>query len=262
MDDVSKSIDINQSYFLLEKDKVRNSKIRNSWRSIMYNKKGKKAGCCEEWLSYNKFFEDMFPTWKEGNIIQRIEKDKPFSKDNCFWTERCNQAQSKLLKLEHNGEIKTIKEWSIITGMSYMGIRLRYFHTKKLGKELNSQEIIYGKNHFRNREVKSAKDLSFQKVKDKASKMVSSYKIKDKRKGFITDINTEWMIENILYESCSYCGTKERVGCDRKDNLKGHTKDNCVPCCIVCNTVRNSFFTVEEMKKIGSFLKTEIFSKR
>jgi hypothetical protein len=45
------------------------------------------------------------------------------------------------------------------------------------------------------------------------------------------------------------------IGCDRLDNDKGHTKDNVVPCCVSCNTVRGNNFTYEEMLVIGKTLK-------
>ena len=47
----------------------------------------------------------------------------------------------------------------------------------------------------------------------------------------------------------------EKIGCDRVDNSKGHTKDNVVPCCITCNTVRNRNFSVSEMLRIGSIIR-------
>lgn len=45
------------------------------------------------------------------------------------------------------------------------------------------------------------------------------------------------------------------------NNNKGHLKNNIVPCCYKCNTIKNNFFTFEEMKKIGKFLNEEIYKK-
>lgn len=36
---------------------------------------------------------------------------------------------------------------------------------------------------------------------------------------------------------------------DRIDNTKGHTKDNCVTCCKLCNTTRMDNYTHEEFLK-------------
>ena len=41
-----------------------------------------------------------------------------------------------------------------------------------------------------------------------------------------------------------------------KDNSKGHTYDNVVPCCYVCNCARNNNFTFEEMKQLGKTIKS------
>ena len=83
--------------------------------------------------------------------------------------------------------------------------------------------------------------------------MISSYKHTDKVNGFeeVCDIDIDWMIDNIIMKSCYYCGDPNRVGCDRIDNSKGHTKNNVVPCCYDCNCARNVNFTFEEMKILG-----------
>lgn len=47
----------------------------------------------------------------------------------------------------------------------------------------------------------------------------------------------------------------KNIGCDRIDNNKGHSIDNVVPCCNICNTVRGNNFTVDEMKLLGSLIK-------
>ena len=69
------------------------------------------------------------------------------------------------------------------------------------------------------------------------------------------------MISNITTKPCFYCGDTNRVGCDRIDNSKGHTKDNVVPCCYDCNCARNDNFSHEEMIMLGKTI-SEIKSKR
>ena len=86
--------------------------------------------------------------------------------------------------------------------------------------------------------------------------MISSYRHKDKvNNTSICDIDIDWMIENIINKPCYYCGDIHKIGCDRIDNSKGHTKDNVVPCCFECNCARNNNFTVDEMKIIGQAIK-------
>lgn len=97
-------------------------------------------------------------------------------------------------------------------------------------------------------------------LRNKASKMVSAYRIKDKKKGLECDLTIEDMLD-IMNHPCVYCGDTKRIGCDRIDNSKGHTKDNVVPCCVECNKARSDYFSFEEMKKLGGTIR-EIKSGR
>lgn len=66
---------------------------------------------------------------------------------------------------------------------------------------------------------------------------------------------SDWMIDNIIKKPCVHCGDTNRIGCDRIDNNKGHTKDNVVPCCYECNCARNNNFSYNEMLIIGKAIK-------
>lgn len=60
---------------------------------------------------------------------------------------------------------------------------------------------------------------------------------------------------------CYYCGDTHRLGLDRIDNSKGHTKDNVVICCYDCNVARSNNFSYEEMLILGKTIR-KIKSKR
>ena len=92
--------------------------------------------------------------------------------------------------------------------------------------------------------------------KNRSAGLVSHYKRYDRKKGWgNNDLNEEWFEKNINTQPCTYCGTTdEPIGMDRIDNNKGHTTDNVVPCCQICNKVKNNIFTVDEMKKIGKLI--------
>ncbi len=228
---------------------IKNPKVYNCWRSFMFTLKGKKIGCSEEWKDYRNYYNDVIETYEETLIFSRIDKKAPFSKENFIWLDKEIAANIKdnTIKLEYNSETKTLKEWSIQFRLSVNGIKLRYHRDKNL----TSEEILFGKKKVTRRALVSATDLETQKLRDKASKMCSSYKIKDRKRRFDFDLNIEWLIENILLKNCTYCGTDRYIGCDRLDNNRGHTKDNVVPCCITCNTVRGNNFTFDEMKILG-----------
>jgi hypothetical protein len=41
--------------------------------------------------------------------------------------------------------------------------------------------------------------------------------------------------------NCSYCNEPiQGVGIDRKDNNIGYTKENCIPCCTICNFMKHT----------------------
>lgn len=46
----------------------------------------------------------------------------------------------------------------------------------------------------------------------------------------------------IIKRDCVYCGAKPSLlnGVDREDNKKGYVKDNCVPCCAICNHMKHT----------------------
>lgn len=47
---------------------------------------------------------------------------------------------------------------------------------------------------------------------------------------------------------------KKRLSVDRMDNEKGYSIDNIVLACYMCNTIKNSFLTFEEMKEVGNLV--------
>lgn len=45
----------------------------------------------------------------------------------------------------------------------------------------------------------------------------------------------------LLHGDCYYCGQPHADGIDRYDSNQGYTLSNCVPCCKVCNIMKNKF---------------------
>ena len=73
----------------------------------------------------------------------------------------------------------------------------------------------------------------------RASYLVSDYKQFDKICGRPEgDLTPEWVVENIFTKPCAHCGETDwhKLGCNRIDNSKSHTKDNVETCCWKCNT--------------------------
>lgn len=221
------------------------------WRGIRFTDKGKAIGCSSDWENYRSFFNDVYPSYKDGSLFRRPDTSRPYSKDNFVWVAKGDESafKSNSIYLTYKGETLLLKDWADQLNLSLAGLRLRYHRHKD---DFTVEEILFGRKVARG--SKKAKDVSDPSVliRAKASKMISAYKNKDKKNGVsICDMDIEWMVLNVLSKPCVYCGDTHRVGADRIDNSKGHTKDNIVPCCYECNCARNSNFTFEEMKIIG-----------
>lgn len=241
---------------MTEESKIRkrNPYIYNSWRSIRFTEKGRKARNSEEWNTFINFFNDVKDSYKKGLKLIRLDKTKPFSKGNFIWATPDEAALLKdnLTKLTYNGETLYLSELAEKYNQSLAGIRIRYHRHKDT---YTTEEIIFGKRKGSKRPTIDVKELDSTKLsRAKASKMVSSYRIKDKKKSLECNLTIEDMLE-IMSKPCIYCGDINRIGCDRIDNNKGHTKDNVVPCCIDCNKARNDNFTFEEMKILGKAIR-------
>ena len=65
----------------------------------------------------------------------------------------------------------------------------------------------------------------------------STYKSRAKSKLIYFSLSIE-EFNQMSKSSCSYCGVQGPNGIDRKNNSKGYTLDNCVPCCKHCNYVK------------------------
>lgn len=228
-------------------DRSKGSKY-NSWRSVVNTKKGQSIGFPEEWKFFENFDKDTSAGWSKGMILCRKDKSKPYSKDNCEWVEKGLENISKLAKLTYNGETKTLVEWCEQYDLNYQGVRQRFFK----GKNYTIEQILFGKNKNLAGVITDINELSSeQKRKDKVSKMLSQYRLKDKKKGFECDIDNQWLQEKIMNGKCHYCGDTTRLGLDRIDNSRGHTKDNVVVCCYDCNVARGNNFSYREMLVLG-----------
>lgn len=231
-----------------------NPKFYNSWRSVKFTKKGKKIGYTKEFDSFATFYESMYDSYTNGYVLSRIDKDLPFSKGNCIWTDKtmaCVMRRNSVY-VEYDGIRLTLREWASRLQVTFASLRCRYYHHP----EWSSKEILFGKEKKRNSKSVTDWKNNPSKLRSKASKMIASYKCKDKKLGIDQcDMNIEWMIENIITQSCVYCKDTKRIGADRIDNSKGHTKENVVPCCYECNCARNNNFTYDEMKIIGETIR-------
>lgn len=91
------------------------------------------------------------------------------------------------------------------------------------------------------------------------------YKNNAKQRNIEWDLSEE-EFKNIITQSCIYCGEAPNItktssyrdkyekitGIDRVDTAKGYFKENCVPCCKMCNIMKNKFSKEDFINKVKS----------
>lgn len=63
---------------------------------------GKGITVCERWLNIENFINDMYPSFKEGLTLDRIDVNGNYEKSNCRWADKYIQAQNTRKIYSHN----------------------------------------------------------------------------------------------------------------------------------------------------------------
>ena len=70
----------------------------NNHKSTSYKNYGKRGvTVCQEWHITENFIKDMYPSYKEGLELDRIDNSKGYCKDNCRWTTKEIQKRNTRL---------------------------------------------------------------------------------------------------------------------------------------------------------------------
>lgn len=118
---------------------LRDSEEYHVWSGIKnrcYNKNeksypdygGRGVTMCDEWKdSFETFYRDMGSRPSHKHTIERRENDKGYTKENCVWATRKEQANNRRNNLyyELNGESKTLQEWCDELCIKYMTVYAR-----------------------------------------------------------------------------------------------------------------------------------------
>lgn len=93
----------------------------------------KHVKCC--WRRFEDFKRDMYRSYtshikkygKDQTSIERIDNSKGYSKSNCKWATRKEQADntSRNFLIKYKGKIKTLDEWSKILKIKRLTLRYR-----------------------------------------------------------------------------------------------------------------------------------------
>lgn len=90
----------------------------------------------DRWYYFKAFYEDMFPVYVEGHQLDRIDNKKGYSKDNCRWVtaKQNNNNRSSNIRIEMDGQEKTLSEWADFYGIKFTTVRNKYYRMYKKGK--------------------------------------------------------------------------------------------------------------------------------
>jgi hypothetical protein len=122
------------------------------------------------------------------------------------------------------------------------------WNSKEYNKEYREKNKEHLKEYKREyylknkEELKEKNSINYKKwcktPYGRASGLVKSYNHNDKKYGRGKgDITAKWIVENIFTRPCIHCGETDwtKLGCNRIDESRPHTKDNVEPCCKECN---------------------------
>lgn len=95
-------------------------KLKNRWRSMMHrchndksphyaNYGGRGITVCKRWHSFDNFLADMGMPPVDGLTIERINNDGPYSRENCVWATRAQQAVNRRTTVLVEGQPLTHK---------------------------------------------------------------------------------------------------------------------------------------------------------
>lgn len=94
-----------------------------------HNYGGRGITVCKRWLKWQNFFDDMGPRPK-GYTLERIDNDGPYSKANCKWASRKEQALNRrtTIRLVLDGKkIVSLRALAKALGMGYRSIQGKLF---------------------------------------------------------------------------------------------------------------------------------------
>jgi hypothetical protein len=63
----------------------------------------------KDWLKFENFYRDMFPTWKENLTIERVDVNGNYCKENCKWIPSIEQNYNRRNSIKNKNKNKEKK---------------------------------------------------------------------------------------------------------------------------------------------------------
>jgi len=117
------------------------TRIYNSWdnmkqrclnenRADFPNYGGRGITICDEWInSFERFRDDMLPTYEAGLTLDRIDVNGNYCKENCRWATKKEQSVNtrRNRHITFNGLTKTLTEWGVFFGIKRSTLSQRFY---------------------------------------------------------------------------------------------------------------------------------------
>jgi len=117
-----------------------NRSLYNSWNGMMRrcsNKRspyysdygGRGIAVSTEWRDYRVFLSAMSQGWRKGLTLERKDNNGNYSKSNCRWATREEQANNRRSSkiVTYKGEARTLAQWIKNLGLKSSTVRQRYY---------------------------------------------------------------------------------------------------------------------------------------
>lgn len=108
------------------------SRTHASWSHMLarcaahpsYTSRGIKV--CDRWLSFENFLSDMGER-PPGTSLDRVDNERGYEPGNCRWATPKQQQNNtrRNIRVTHNGETKTVRQWADALGVPYQRLLLR-----------------------------------------------------------------------------------------------------------------------------------------
>ena len=102
------------------------------------NYAGRGITVCDEWVSFDNFYKDMYESYSEELTIERVDVNLPYCKSNCRWATNMEQQSNKRNNryLTYLGQKIHLAELVRLSGFSKMMLVMR------LNKGMSADEAV------------------------------------------------------------------------------------------------------------------------
>lgn len=102
---------------------------------------GRGIKVCGRWHDVSNFIDDVTIGYEKGLQLDRLNNDGDYDKNNCRWATRKENNRNKRTNvfITIDGQIKTMAEWSEITGVGYTSI------SGRVRRGLVGVDAVFGK---------------------------------------------------------------------------------------------------------------------